>query len=412
MSRGKKVLNVIVIVIVVIALLGSGFLLGWASGRQYPQNIEVTGVSNINPASGTISAADFSTFWLAWQDINDLYLRNPSTTNQEKVYGAINGLVNSLGDPYTEFFDPSDNSEFQQDITGNFGGIGAELGATSSTGQIVVIAPIKGTPAEAAGLMAGDEITSINGSSTASMTIDQAVDLIRGNAGTNVTLGIFRPNAGWSAPKNFTITRANISEPTVEFSMKGDIAYIQLAEFTQDADSLFYNALMQAQSAHAQGIVLDLRGDPGGYLQVAVDLAGYFLKPGSLVAKEVGRTVPEVDYTASGNGEFDTMPMAVLIDGGSASAAEILSGALNDDRNIPLVGEKSFGKGTVQQLVNLPDGSALKITVAHWVLPSGRILDYDGLVPNYVVSSTPTTSDTDPQLTKALQVVGAEIDSK
>jgi carboxyl-terminal processing protease len=254
-----------------------------------------------------------------------------------------------------------------------------------------------------------DVITSINGSSTANMNIDDAVNLIRGTVGTKVTLGILRD--GWNAPKNFTIIRANIQVPTVEFFMKGNIADIQLNEFTQDADDLFYKALQNAVDANAQGIVLDLRGDPGGYLEVAVDISGYFLKPGSEVVKEVGRTVPTQNYTASGSGALDTMPMAILIDGGSASAAEILSGALNDDRAIPLVGAKSFGKGTVQQLEDLPDGSSLKITVAHWVLPSGRVLDHDGLLPNYPVAITDAqiAAGQDPQLTEALKIVTDEI---
>jgi carboxyl-terminal processing protease len=241
------------------------------------------------------------------------------------------------------------------------------------------------------------------------MNVDDAVNLIRGTVGTKVTLGILRD--GWSAPKDFTLIRADIQVPTVEFSMRGDIADIQLNEFTQDSDSLFYQALQKAVNNNAKGIVLDLRGDPGGYLEVAVDLAGYFLKPGSPVVKEVGRTVPEQDYTATGSGALDTMPMAILIDGGSASAAEILSGALNDDRNIPLVGARSFGKGTVQQLENLPDGSSLKITVAHWVLPSGRILDHDGLQPNYPVTITDAqvAAGKDPQLAKALEIVTDEI---
>ena len=200
--------------------------------------------------------------------------------------------------------------------------------------------------------------------------------------------------------------------PTVTLVMKGDIAYITLNEFTQDADTLFYQSLQKAVNDNAKGIVLDLRDDPGGYLEVAVDISGYFLKPGAQVVQEVGRTVATQNYTASGTGALDTMPMAILINGGSASAAEILSGALNDDRNIPLVGEKSFGKGTVQQLFDLSDGSSLKITVAHWVLPSGRILDYDGLQPNYPVTMTDADikSGNDVQLTKALQVVQDEID--
>jgi carboxyl-terminal processing protease len=217
--------------------------------------------------------------------------------------------------------------------------------------------------------------------------------------------------AGWTKTQDFTLTRENIQVPTVNFEMKGNIAHITLTEFTQDADTLFYQALQKAVNNNAQGIVLDMRDDPGGYLEVAVDLSGYFLKPGSQVVQEVGRTVPSQNYTATGSGALDTMPMAILINGGSASAAEILSGALHDDRAIPLVGEKSFGKGTVQQLFNLSDGSSLKITVAHWVLPSGRILDHDGLVPDYpvTISDADIKSGNDPQLAKALQVVQAEI---
>jgi carboxyl-terminal processing protease len=374
-----------------------------------PENITVTGIANLQtPSSTGLSATDFNTFWEAWAMIGDNYLRNPSTTNQQKVYGAVNGLVNSLGDPYTEFFDPQTNQSFQQELAGNFGGIGAQLGVNANDG-VVVVAPLKGTPAESAGLKPNDWIVSINGSSTEGMTVDAAVNLIRGPEGTAVKLGILRSD--WTTPKDFTIVRANIQVPNVEFEMKGTIAHITLNEFTEDSDSLFYQALTKAVAANAQGIVLDLRNNPGGYLEVAVDLAGYFLKPGTLVVKEVGRTVPEQDFTAQGNGALDNLPMAILVNGGSASAAEILAGALHDDRAIPLVGEKTFGKGTVQELEPLPDGSAIKLTVAHWVLPSGRILDYDGLVPQYNVTSTATTTanGNDVQLTKALQVVQAEI---
>lgn len=404
----KKLLSIIAIVVLGCVILGSGAWIGWTAGRNHPKNIVVSEATNIMPNASTTSVADFNTFWTAWQDIQDESLWTPSTTPTQRMYGAITGMVGSLGDPYTEFFTPADSDQFQQDITGNFGGIGAELGENTST-QIVVISALSSTPAFAAGLKPEDIITSINSSSTASMNIDDAVNLIRGTIGTNVTLGILRQ--GWSAPKNFTITRANIQVPTVEFSMKGDVAYIQLNEFTQDADDLFLKALQNAVNANAKGIVLDLRGDPGGYLQVAVDISGYFLKPGSPVVKEVGRTVPEQDYTATGSGALDTMPMAILIDGGSASAAEILSGALNDDRNIPLIGARSFGKGTVQQLEDLPDGSSLKITVAHWVLPSGRILDHDGLLPNYPVAITDAqiAAGKDPQLDEALSIVTDEI---
>jgi len=408
----KKVVEIVVVVIVAVALVGSGFWLGWASGVEHPKNITVTDATNLMPpGSTTVSAADFSVFWQAWQDIDDLYLRNPSTTPQEKVDGAIGGLVDSLGDPYTEYFAPADNTQFQQDITGDFGGIGAELGANDQ-GIVVVIAPLAGTPAAAAGLQPNDEILAVNGSSTEAATVDDAVNYIRGPVGSVVTLTVYRD--GWAKPQDIKITRATITVPNVQLTMKGNIAVITLAEFTQDADSAFFNALVQAQQDNAQGIILDLRNDPGGYLEVAVDIAGYFLKPGTLVVKEVGRTVPEQDYNASGDGLLANTPLVVLMNSGSASAAEILAGALHDDRGTPLVGTQSFGKGTVQQLEQLADGSSVKITVAHWVLPSGEIIDHIGLTPDYFVSSTPiaasgTTPASDPQLAKALQVIQAQM---
>jgi carboxyl-terminal processing protease len=405
--RKHKWLETTITVIVAIVLVYGGFAIGWQARRQVPENIEVTGVANMTGNGSTTAPADFGTFWEAWNDINALYLRNPSTTDEQKIQGAINGMVSSLGDPYTEYFPPAGNTEFQQDLTGDFGGIGAELD-TDDNGDIIISATLPGTPARTAGLMPKDVILDINGTSTASMSVDDAVDLIRGNVGTVVDLTIGRP--GVAQPIDFKITRADINVPDVIFTMKGDIADIQLTEFTQDSDFEFYQALVQAEQNNAKGIVLDLRGDPGGYLEVAVNIAGYFLKPGTLVVKEVGRTVPEQDFTADGDGSLVNMPLVVLMDSGSASASEILAGALHDDRATPLIGTQSFGKGTVQQLEQLSDGSSIKITVAHWVLPSGEIIDHIGLTPtDFVTSTLSATSTVDAQLNKALQVIQGQI---
>ena len=252
---GKKALEIVLAVVAAAALLGSGLALGWNLGRNVPKNIVVTGAANMGGPSST--AADFNTFWQAWQIVNDNYLRNGSTTNQQKMYGAVNGLVESLGDPYSAFFTPVANTQFQQDIQGNFGGIGAQLGIDTA-GHLVVIAPLKGTPAESAGLKAKDWIVAIGATSTDGMAVDKAVTLIRGPEGTKVTLTVMRD--GWDKPKDFKITRANISVPSVEFEMKGTIAHISLHEFTQDADHAFYDALQQATGANAKGIVLDQIG--------------------------------------------------------------------------------------------------------------------------------------------------------
>ena len=409
MKIHHRVLEVIIVVALGIALLGSGFWLGWAAGVRHPKSIVITQATNIAPPQNASSSlADFGPFWEAWEDINSLYLRNPSVSSTAKVYGAINGMVQALGDPYTEFFSPADNKQFQEDIAGNFGGIGAELG-TNTKNEIAVIAPLKGTPADTAGLKAQDIVVGINGSSTDAMTVDQAVNIIRGPVGTKVTLTIMR--SGWDKPQDFTITRATIQVPIVDFEMKGNIAHISLHQFDETADQLFYNALVKALNDNAKGIVLDLRDDPGGYLSTAVDLAGYFLKPGSLVVSEVGRSVGTTTYNAAGNGALDNFPVVVLVDGGSASASEILAGALHDDRGIKLIGEKTFGKGTVQEVQNLSDGSSLKITVAHWVLPSGKIIDHEGIEPDYEVAfpTSSTATSQDPQLDKALQVLQSQI---
>ncbi len=404
----KKAFWIIGTIVATALLVGVGFFAGWRSGREFPQSVVVTNAANISSGASSTDA-NFGIFWDAWQNINDLYLRNPSTTNQGKLYGAISGLVQSLGDPYSEFMNPADAKQFADNLSGNFGGIGAELG-TDLQGDIVVIAPIKGTPAERAGLLAKDVIVAVNGSSTAGMSVDGAVNLIRGPQGTSVTLGIFR--SGWDKPRDFKIVRETIQVPTVDFEMKGNIAHISLHEFTEGANQLVYEKLVQAMNANAKGIVLDLRDDPGGYLGVAVDLSGYFLKQGTLVVQEVGRSVPEQDFHSAGNGALGNLPMAILINKGSASAAEILAGALHDQGGVPLVGERSFGKGTVQEVEQLPDGSSLKLTVAHWVLPSGKILDHDGLVPDYEVPLTDAdrAAHKDPQLDRAIQVVSSAID--
>ncbi len=388
-----------------VAIAGGGFSAGWQAGSNNPKNIIITDASNI--ASTSTEAGDMTGFWEAWQTINENYLRNPDIKPQDKVNGAINGLLGSLKDPYSEYFTAVESKKFNEDVQGNFGGIGAELGMRKDI--LTVIAPLKDTPASRAGLKAGDKIFAINSSSTENLSLDEAVNLIRGPVGTDVKLNIFRD--GWDKSKDFTITRAVIQVPTLDMSMKGNITYIQLYSFNANSVPLFADAVRRAKEQGAKGMVLDLRNDPGGYLDVAVDIAGWFLPKGSLVVSEESRVEPKQELRADGNASLADLPVVVLINQGSASASEILAGALRDDRKIKLVGEASFGKGTVQQIFPLIGDASMKLTIAHWVLPSGHILENGGLKPDIEVKITDedVQNKKDPQLDKALEVVNGMI---
>ncbi|KKW46339.1 MAG: hypothetical protein A3A43_00925 [Candidatus Liptonbacteria bacterium RIFCSPLOWO2_01_FULL_56_20] len=391
-------------VVAVVALLAGGFTLGFSYGKQFPKVITIQGVTNLE--DGKPVSVDFGNFWEAWQLIKENSLKE-DVSDQDKVYGALRGLVASLGDPYSVFLPPEEDQKFHEDIEGNFGGIGAEIGIRKN--QLIIVAPLKNTPASRAGLLAGDQILKVNASSTDGVTVDQAVRWIRGPKETSVTLTIFRN--GWEDSKEFKITRGTIVVPTLDFEMKEDIAFVQLHSFNANANQLFWQALIEAERKGARGLILDLRNNPGGYLEVAVDIASWFLPRGTLVVSEASRTGTDEIFRANGNAALVDFPAVALINQGSASASEILAGALRDQRKMLLIGETSFGKGTVQQLLPLRDDSSVKLTIAHWVLPGGRILENEGLVPDIEVkiSDKDVASGNDPQLAKALEVLRGEI---
>ena len=391
----RKILLFLSVPVVILIVFGLGFQFGQLSPR------EIVIKDAVNRTDSRVTA-NFDTFWEAWQAINDKYLKSDTVKPEDKVYGATQGLVSSLGDPYSQFFSPAESRKFEEDVQGNFGGIGAELGIRKE--RLVVIAPLKNTPAMRAGLIAGDYIVAVNSSSTDGVSIDKAVSWIRGKKGEKVKLTVFRDT--WERSKDIEIVRDTIEVPTLDWEMRGDTAYIQLYSFNANATSLFYDAVLGVSQKGAKAVVLDLRNNPGGYLQVAVDLAGWFVPKGTLVVSEEGRTGEPEKLYARGNAALLDTPVVVLINQGSASASEILAGALRDQRKIKLVGEKSFGKGTVQELVNLHDESSMKITIAHWVLPSGKILEDGGLVPDVEVKMTDEDIENkrDPQLEKALEM--------
>ncbi|MBI5220364.1 MAG: S41 family peptidase [Candidatus Liptonbacteria bacterium] len=392
------------LLVAAVVLFGSGFWWGRWIGQKTPQTLLVQGVTNVEAPGGVTSTVDFSPFWQAWQYVNQEYLRSGEVSDQEKVYGTIRGLLGSLNDPYSIYFKPSESKKFQEDIQGSFGGIGIEIGVRK--GQLVVIAPLKNTPASRAGLRAGDIILQINASTTDNLSIEEAVDRIRGPEKTEVKLSIYRTD--WDKPKDFTVTRERIEVPTLDLTMKdGGIAYVQLYRFNATAPQLFADAARTMIRNGSKGIILDLRNDPGGYLEVATDLAGFFLPRNTLVVSQAARTGPPTELRTRGNGVLENLPVVVLLNKGSASASEILAGALRDQRNIQLVGEQSYGKGSVQQIEDLKDGSSVKITVAHWLTPKGKIIDGEGLKPDIEVkiSDEDFEKKRDPQLDKALEVL-------
>lgn len=398
----RRFIIISITVIFALVALGGAFWFGFDAGTKFPQVLLVREVKNIEPEIP--NKADFSVFWQAWEVLNDLYLKNGQVEPQEKVYGAISGLVDSLDDPNSVFFKPKDSQKFEEDIKGNFGGIGAEIGIRKK--QLTIIAPLKGTPALKAGLKPGDKILEVNSTSTEDLTVNESVQLIRGPVGTTVTLKILRDD--WEKPRDFKIVRSTIIVPTLDFEMRdGGIAYIQLHSFNANSNNLFYQSVQEAMGKGSRGMILDLRNDPGGYLQVAIDLAGWFLPRESVVVSEVSKGDERRDFRTSGNGILKDFPVVVLVNAGSASASEILAGALRDHRKAPLIGEKTFGKGTVQQVEYLKDGSSIKVTTANWVLPSGKIIEGEGLEPDFKVEmkDEDIEDEKDPQLDKAIEVL-------
>jgi carboxyl-terminal processing protease len=314
-------------------------------------------------------------------------------------------MVKSLDDPYTVFLKPEDSKRFIEDVKGSFEGIGVEIDIRN--GQLQVVAPLEGTPGQRAGLKPGDIITKINGTSTADMSIEEAVNLIRGPKGTDVALTIFRDE--WKEAREIKITRETIEVPSLKWEIKdNNVAYLKLYQFSENAAFDFQNTAIEIINSDAQKMILDLRGNPGGYLEVAQDIAGWFLKRGEVVViEDFGQDKEQKLYKAQGNALLLPYPIVVLINKGSASAAEILAGCLRDDRDIKLIGETSFGKGSVQELEKLKGGSSLKITIAKWLTPKGELITGKGLEPDIKVEMTEEDykTDKDPQLDRALEII-------
>ena len=396
------------------ALLLLGVLIAIGSfnfGVQAGERNLATKIDGVeNTAEGEPVNVDFAPFWRAWNLINEKYVAASTSVktvgDQEKVWGAIEGLADSLGDPYTVFFPPVEAEIFESDIRGNFEGVGMEV--VAQEGAITVIAPLKDSPAERAGIMAGDRVIKIDNKETVSLSTEDAVQLIRGARGTTVTLTIFRN--GTKEPFEIKVVRDVIDVPTIDTKQLPDgIFVIELYSFSSNSPNFFRNALREFVLSGSDKLILDLRGNPGGYLEAAIDMSSWFLPSSAIVVTEdFGPSKDEKVYRSKGYNIFnDNLKFVILVDKGSASASEILAGALAEHGKAILVGDKTFGKGSVQELVDITSDTSLKITVARWLTPKGQSISESGIEPHHLIKYTPADREAgrDPQLNKAIEIL-------
>ncbi len=390
--------------------------LGWQLGARSEQKrledvaLHLEYLYSGKTASGQLvtdpqKEVDLALLWGVWRLLLQHYITPEDIKAQSMIFGATSGLVKAVGDPYTVFMTPTENQEFHQSLQGKLQGIGAEL--TLKDGQVVVVAPLKGSPADEAGLQPGDTIIEVDGADVTGETLSEVVSRIRGEKGTQVELIIVRKGEG--EPLTLAITRGEISVPSVEYDVKetasGSVGYLALNQFGEDTMQEAHQALRSFQGKDLRGIVLDLRYNGGGYLEGAVELTSLFLQQGKVVTvKRRGSSNGESHYVY-GRPLFSEIPLTVLVNEGSASASEIVAGALQAADRAVIIGKQSFGKGTIQEVLDLPGGSSLRVTTAKWFTPDGKDLSAGGIVPDIDVDRTreDREAERDPQLAAALE---------
>ena len=382
-------------IILVVTSFGFGFYFGMTEKDLAP----IKGI--INQELGEPEEVDFALFWDVWRIIQKEF---PEITPREMLQGAISGMIEKLEDPYTVFLTPEDTKRFIEDIEGIFEGVGMEIGIRDE--QLQVIAPLKGTPAYKAGLRSGDKIIKINENKTADLSIIEAVNLIRGPKGTKVTLTILREDE-WPTPKQIEIVRGIIEIPSLKWEMLEDnIAHLKIYHFNEKTNRDFPRIAIEILDSDARKIILDLRNNMGGILGIVKDIAGWFLERGDIIVIE-DFNGEKRKVKATGNARLLGYPIVVLINQGTASGSEILAAALRDNREVKIIGETSFGKGSVQDFEKLRHGYSLRITIAQWLTPRGELISNIGLEPDIKVEMTIEDFEKgrDPQLDKAIEII-------
>lgn len=392
--------------LIIIAIVGA-FGTGIAVGEHRVNEILVADTTQTSQTAA-VSNLDLDPLWKTLEILDTKFISTTASSSvpsdKDKVWGAIEGMTASYGDPYTIFFPPKETTAFEEEVRGNFEGVGMEIAIKDKV--LTVVAPLKGTPAERAGMKPGDQILKIDKTFTMGMTVEDAIKIIRGPRGTIVTLTIKR-NGG---TEDIKVERDVINIPTIDTKLRDDgVFVISLYTFSAGSPELFRNALREFILSGSDKLVLDLRGNPGGYLEAAVDMASFFIPMGKTVVIEDsgGKTKQQPERSRGYDVFTDDLKMVILINEGSASASEILAGALHEHGIAKLVGEKSFGKGSVQELIEITPETSLKVTIARWLTPKGKSISENGLEPDVKVEITKKDLEKklDPQMEKAAAIL-------
>lgn len=399
--------KVILTSIVIGLVFTSGYTLGTNGFKLETGTFPKVKISRVVPEDKR--DVDFSLFWKIWDTLDSSYYDKTKISPQKMVYGAISGMVASLGDPYTAFLPPEENKVVEEDLSGSFQGVGIQIGYKGK--NLAVIAPLPDSPAEKAGIKAGDFIVGIADIEkkveigTAGISLNDAVKIIRGKAGTKVTLVLLRDGSEETFKKEITREALDVPSVITSYVENNTIAHIKLLKFGADTDVEWQKAVTDVVSHNPKvsGLILDLRNNPGGYLQGAVDIASEFIKDDTTVVIE-DRGSEKTNYKTDRTGKFGNLKVVVLVNGGSASASEILAGALSEIKGYKLVGDKTFGKGTIQEPLQLEKGSSLHITIAKWLTPKGNWVHEKGIEPDVKVEDKDDTA-VDEQLQEAIKLV-------